>query len=260
MSTDALGLREQKKRETRQVISDHATQLFLEHGFDRTTIADIAAAARVAKMTVTNYFPRKEDLALDHHEAFVAGLAETVARRPAGESALGAVRRLWEEALARRDPVVGFTGREFAQMIADSPTLVARLRDLHEQREEALARHLANETAPGGPTPGGPMTTRDEPGEPVAGHGEPVAARDEPVVADGGTAGSIGEPTDAHGEPVLARAVAAQLAAADRLLFRDLQARTLAGQGDDEIATALSAVARRVFGLLEPAIGDYAVH
>ncbi|TMR06256.1 TetR/AcrR family transcriptional regulator, partial [Nonomuraea turkmeniaca] len=75
MSIDTLGLREQKKRETRQAISDHATQLFLERGFDRTTIADIAAAARVAKMTVTNYFPRKEDLALDHHEAFVAGLA-----------------------------------------------------------------------------------------------------------------------------------------------------------------------------------------
>ncbi|NJP88669.1 TetR family transcriptional regulator [Nonomuraea sp. FMUSA5-5] len=232
MSTDTLGLREQKKRETRQAISDHATQLFLERGFDGTTIADIAAAARVAKMTVTNYFPRKEDLALDHHEEFAAGLAETVAHRPAGESALGAVRRAYLAALERRDPVIGFTGRDFARMIADSPTLVARLRDLHDQREEALARRLVQE-----------------------------------------------EP----GDPVTARAVAAQIAAADRLLFRELQARMLgagpdtagagpdradagahkagggAGLDEDGIAAALGEIARRVFDLLEPAIGGFAV-
>ncbi|TMR94505.1 TetR/AcrR family transcriptional regulator [Nonomuraea basaltis] len=210
MGIDTLGLREQKKRETRQAISDHATQLFLERGFDRTTIADIAAAARVAKMTVTNYFPRKEDLALDHHEAFVTGLAEAVAERAPGEPALAAVRRTYLAALERRDPVAGFTGREFARMIADSPTLVARLRDLHEQREEALADRLAAETA---------------------GSGRPR---------------------------IIARAVAAQVAAADRLLFRELQSRTLAGEGEDEIAAALAETARQVFDLLEPAIGEFA--
>ncbi|MFD6212210.1 TetR/AcrR family transcriptional regulator, partial [Nocardia salmonicida] len=59
------GLRARKKQQTREQISDRATALFLERGFDRVTIADVAAAADVAKMTVTNYFPRKEDLALD---------------------------------------------------------------------------------------------------------------------------------------------------------------------------------------------------
>ncbi|MEU8362804.1 TetR family transcriptional regulator [Nonomuraea sp. NPDC048882] len=234
MSIDTLGLREQKKRETRQAISDHATQLFLVRGFDRTTIADIAAAARVAKMTVTNYFPRKEDLALDHHEEFVAGLARVVAGRSSGESALAAVRREYLAALERRDPVIGFTGPAFARMIADSPTLVARLRDLHEQRELALAAQLTAEAEAAG------------------------------------------------GDPVVARAVAAQLAAADRLLFRDLHERMLAalppssgdqttprqdgqetdqerGDDDEAIAKALDGTARRVFGLLEPAIGAYAV-
>lgn len=58
-TTPAPGLRETKKRETRQLISDHATRLFIERGFEHTTIAEIADAARVAKKTVTNYFPRK---------------------------------------------------------------------------------------------------------------------------------------------------------------------------------------------------------
>ncbi|MEO3804595.1 TetR family transcriptional regulator [Nonomuraea sp. B1E8] len=223
MSIDTLGLREQKKRETRQAISDHATQLFLQRGFDRTTIADIAGAARVAKMTVTNYFPRKEDLALDHHEVFVAGLAEAVARRPPGESALGAVRRAYAQALEQRDPVIGFTGRDFARMVTDSPTLVARLRDLHDQREEALADALVAETCATAP-------------------GESGMAE---ATAEGGV--------------IEARAVAAQLAAADRLLFRELQSRVLAGHEEDGIAAALTQAARRVFDLLEPAISTYAV-
>ncbi|WP_370420224.1 TetR/AcrR family transcriptional regulator [Streptomyces sp. QH1-20] len=147
MGIETPGLRESKKQETRQLISDHATRLFIEEGFERTTIAEIAAAARVAKKTVTNYFPRKEDLALDHHEQFTASLARAVADRADGESALAALRREFDTALERRDPVAGFAGPEFARMIADSPTLTARLRDLHDQREEALAAVLA-EAAP----------------------------------------------------------------------------------------------------------------
>ena len=103
----ALGLRETKKRETRQLISDHATRLFIERGFDRTTIAEIADAARVAKKTVTNYFPRKEDLALDHQEEFVAALAATVTARGTGESPLTALRHAFLASVAAQDPVAG---------------------------------------------------------------------------------------------------------------------------------------------------------
>ncbi|WP_251023227.1 TetR/AcrR family transcriptional regulator [Streptomyces sp. ISL-10] len=140
------GLRESKKRETRQLISDHATRLFMVQGFERTTLAEIADAARVAKKTVTNYFPRKEDMALDHQEAFVASLADTVASRSSGESALAALRRAFEAAVAAQDPVAGFAGPDFSRMIDDSPTLSACLRGLHDRREEALAHALARAT------------------------------------------------------------------------------------------------------------------
>lgn len=143
-TTDApLGLRETKKQETRQLISDHATRLFIEQGFENTTIAEIAAAARVAKKTVTNYFARKEDLALDHQEEFAATLARAVTARRAGESALTALRRAFDAAVAARDPVAGFSGPEFSRMVTDSPTLSACLRGLHDRREHALAEALA---------------------------------------------------------------------------------------------------------------------
>ena len=48
------GLRERKKRETRQRISDIATGLFLEHGFVTVTMAEVAEAADVSVNTVYN--------------------------------------------------------------------------------------------------------------------------------------------------------------------------------------------------------------
>ncbi|MFK0243557.1 TetR/AcrR family transcriptional regulator [Amycolatopsis azurea] len=146
MTSADVGLRELKKQETRQLISDKATLLFIEKGFEDTTIAEIAGAARVAKKTVTNYFARKEDLALDQHEEFTNGLANAVRDREPGESALAALRRTFLAAVAEHSPVIGFTGTAFAKMVLESPTLTARLRELHELREEALAMLLATET------------------------------------------------------------------------------------------------------------------
>jgi len=142
-TTTAGGLRESKKQETRQLISDHATRLFIAQGFEQTTIAEIADAARVAKKTVTNYFARKEDLALDHQEEFVESLAQVVTTRRPGESATAALRRAFADAVESRDPVAGFSGPEFARMVADSPTLTSCLRGLHDQREHRLAQALA---------------------------------------------------------------------------------------------------------------------
>ncbi|MFI1302860.1 TetR/AcrR family transcriptional regulator [Streptomyces sioyaensis] len=146
MNAEPLSLREAKKQETRQLISERATRLFLQKGFDETTIAEIATAARVAKKTVTNYFARKEDIALDHHEAFTASLAHTVETRAAGESALAALRGAFSAAVQEHDAVAGFAGPDFSRMIAGSPTLTTRLRDLHDQRERALADALAAAT------------------------------------------------------------------------------------------------------------------
>lgn len=56
------GLRETKKEQTRLSIARAALQLFLDQGFEDTSIADIAKAAQVSKMTVFNYFPAKEDM------------------------------------------------------------------------------------------------------------------------------------------------------------------------------------------------------
>jgi AcrR family transcriptional regulator len=60
--------RTRKRMATRQAISDVATRLFMERGFDRVTIDEIAEAADVGRMTVFNHFPRKEDMFFDREQ------------------------------------------------------------------------------------------------------------------------------------------------------------------------------------------------
>src|SRR6202000_1667282 len=60
--------RTRKRLATRQSISDTATRLFLQRGFDAVTVDDIASAADVGRMTVFNHFPRKEDMFFDREE------------------------------------------------------------------------------------------------------------------------------------------------------------------------------------------------
>jgi len=147
-------LRERKKEQTRLEISDTATALFAGHGFDQVTIAQVAEAAGVSKMTVTNYFPRKEDLVYDRAEHIIGGLAAAVRDRSPGESLLDAVRRDYAEAMARRDVTLGVAGQRFAAMVAGSPVLTSRFREILDLREAALARQIEAEgtvaSQPGG--------------------------------------------------------------------------------------------------------------
>jgi AcrR family transcriptional regulator len=139
------GLRERRKQETRQAISDMATEMFATRGFDRVTIAEVAEAAGVAKMTVTNYFPRKEDLVFDRAEGVIRHLADVVTARAPGESLLAAVRRDYAEAVARADVTLGLSTPAFARMIADSPVLTSRGLEMLDQREQALGDAIAAE-------------------------------------------------------------------------------------------------------------------
>ncbi|WP_037910573.1 TetR family transcriptional regulator [Actinacidiphila yeochonensis] len=136
-------LREAKKQRTRRAITDVAATLFLERGFDETTIADVAEAAGVAKMTVTNYFPRKEDLFFDMHDEVILGPARAFADRPDGVSVLDAVRAYYLRAAADRDRMLGLTDAATSRLIDRSPVLRARLREIFDHQEQALAVVLA---------------------------------------------------------------------------------------------------------------------
>jgi len=73
-------LRERKKRLTRQMLTDTATEMFLDRGFDGVRVSEIAEACGVSEKTVFNYFPTKEALVMDRldgmSDALLAALAD----------------------------------------------------------------------------------------------------------------------------------------------------------------------------------------
>src|SRR5579859_935664 len=142
------GLRERKKEETRRHIAATAIRLFLEHGFDQVSVAQVAEAANVSKMTVFNYFPTKEDLALAPIEEHVADEARVVRERASGESALQALRRTYLAELAERATQTGLheAAMPITRMVLEHEGLRARLDVWDQRRGAALAAALAEAT------------------------------------------------------------------------------------------------------------------
>lgn len=144
----AEGLRERKKRQTKQRISDIATGLFLEHGFVTVTIAEIADAADVSVNTVYNYFPAKEDLFLDRMDGVTQRLSRFVRGRDKGESAADAVLRELRSGIGAVSPAYGLMDGfdAFMRVIEDAPTLKARLLYVQQEVQDNVVAVLREET------------------------------------------------------------------------------------------------------------------
>jgi AcrR family transcriptional regulator len=132
--------RSRKRLATRQSISNVATRLFLERGFDRVTVDEIAEAADVGRMTVFNHFHRKEDLFFDREEEAREVLLEALRRRAPGVSPIEAMRLLAHSLVAQKSRYVEFSGASqgFAKAIEDSEALRARARAIRDEIAQAV--------------------------------------------------------------------------------------------------------------------------
>ena len=137
-----MGLRETKKLATRQQIADVAMRLFVQRGFDRVTVAEVAAEAGVSEKTVFNYFPTKEDLFFDEIPERARKLSESIRSRPDGESILDTLRRLQVGECARLSSP-GFVA--FARMLEDSQALRAKELEVMAPFAQALTDALEEE-------------------------------------------------------------------------------------------------------------------
>ncbi len=146
----AEGLRERKKRLMRQQLSDTATQMFLEQGFDAVRVTDIAEACGVSEKTVFNYFPTKESLILDRLESTMASLRTGLA--DPGVPPVQAALRILDRELAdmtswlaaQDDPVrAGAMIQRFGTLIQATPSLRAHQSDMMDQFVAVAAAILA---------------------------------------------------------------------------------------------------------------------
>jgi AcrR family transcriptional regulator len=79
-------LRAHKKRQTRQRITEVGLKLFLENGYETTTLDQIAAAAGISRRTFFSYFKSKDEILLAQLDSYIDALKLSVLRNaPAGE-------------------------------------------------------------------------------------------------------------------------------------------------------------------------------
>ncbi|MEV5674595.1 TetR family transcriptional regulator [Streptomyces sp. NPDC052179] len=144
-----VGLRERKKQLTYQAVSDAAIAMFLERGFDKVSVAEVAAAADISKPTLFRYFPTKEDLALHRFADHEDEAARVVAGRAPEETPLIALHRHFLAGLEERDPVTGLCDAPevlaFHRLLYGTPALVARLYAYQGRSEAALAHALGGD-------------------------------------------------------------------------------------------------------------------
>ncbi|HSY25794.1 MAG TPA: TetR family transcriptional regulator [Polyangiaceae bacterium] len=155
MTTEKSGLRERKKAQSRLAISNVATKMFIERGFDDVTVAEVAAAADVSVATIFNYFETKEELFFDREGEVIAAQRRFILERKPGESITSVLRREFLAAIDAGLPQLMAHGASFLRTIEGSSALRARLRLGFEKAEALLAETVAEETetAAGDPTP-----------------------------------------------------------------------------------------------------------
>ena len=144
---ETLSRQTRKRLATRQRISDVATRLFFERGFDSVKIEEIAEAADVSRMTVFNHFPRKEDMFFDLDDEGREDLLDALRTRKGETSPVEALRRFAHWAVSHQRAYVRFfdpQSDKFMATLQASDALKARVGAIREELTEMLAVALAN--------------------------------------------------------------------------------------------------------------------
>jgi AcrR family transcriptional regulator len=140
------GLRERKRRLTRQLISDAATSMFATRGFENVKVSEVAERVGVSEKTMYNYFPTKESMVLDNADEGIEELARALRERRPDQSLTDAVVGALKADLKRYaeapDELVQFMPR-FAEMIDRTPALHAAWLEVHDRLAKVAREELA---------------------------------------------------------------------------------------------------------------------
>jgi AcrR family transcriptional regulator len=145
MAEPATGLRERKKRATRDALARAGLELFVERGYDETTLAEIAEVAGVSTRTIFAYFPSKEDILFATMQTMRDALAQALADRPAGTDALTSLQEFILSSAHEKTEL----DHKLGQVIAADPTLSSHKRARIAEFQEVLAAAIADDLGVG---------------------------------------------------------------------------------------------------------------
>ena len=137
------GLRERKRARTRRALVEAATDLFSRHGYEATTVADIAAAADIGTRTFFSHFAGKEEVLFPESDQRVGAAIEAIAARgPADRPADVLIRALEHPAVAASDDLVGHLAALRLRLIRTVPAVRGRALQAQQDAQREIARHL----------------------------------------------------------------------------------------------------------------------
>lgn len=121
-----VGLRELKRRRTRETLIGAAVGLFDRYGYEAVTVTQIAAAAGVSRKTFFNYFPGKEDVVFGNPQRRLEAALRVIAgraREPPAAALVAAVEEMLRYA-GEDDLVTGMAATRL-RLITAVPALQA---------------------------------------------------------------------------------------------------------------------------------------
>jgi AcrR family transcriptional regulator len=136
-------LRERKRARTRQALVDAAVDLFERHGYEQTTIADIAAAAQIATRTFFGYFASKEELLFPESDARVRATVQAVAARGPDEGPAEILLRVLRSVGEDSDDMTGRLAALRLHLIRTVPAVRGRALQIQLDAQREIARQLA---------------------------------------------------------------------------------------------------------------------
>jgi AcrR family transcriptional regulator len=119
-----------------------AVELFLERGYEETTVEDICAKAEISRSTFFRYFPSKEDALFDRTADTGRAWLDALAARPSGEKPWAALRR---SLVPRLDQLAagGENVKRLIRLIVTTPALAAHHRAKNAYWQELLRPEVA---------------------------------------------------------------------------------------------------------------------
>jgi AcrR family transcriptional regulator len=140
--TEEMGRRERKKLATRRALIDAAVELFTEHGFEKTTVAQIAERADVSTRTYFLHFETKEDVLSGEGDARVELGLKAIAERVPGEGPDETFARAMRTMIDESETEETELGRLRYRMALEAPTVRANLLRRRQEAERQFAAAL----------------------------------------------------------------------------------------------------------------------
>lgn len=142
-----MGIREEKKAQTRQLIVENAWKLFSEYGYAKVKVSDIAKASNISVKTLFQYFSSKEDFIFDGQDELIGDILEVLKASKDPSHYLTDIKESIKVDLqSSNDDIKSKFGIALANMIAENPAISNRLSRLWLDYEHEVLNYLISIT------------------------------------------------------------------------------------------------------------------